>query len=129
MHISFSLKSISIQYWSLSLKWLLFNVSKIDPYLNERSIDIYEISCFTIGDFCNIAEPINCSLMTTLPHSVHVFSKFKSKPVEIQADLCVRSLCSERPSAPQSYQLPMKMFPMCRGVYNAAQNQEDIWKG
>ena len=60
---------------------------KIGPYLNERSIDIYEISCFMISDFCKIAEPINCSLMTTLLYSIHVFSTFKSKPVEIQADL------------------------------------------
>jgi hypothetical protein len=127
VHISFSLKSIGIQYWSLSLKWL-FNVSKIDPYLNERSIGIYEISCFMIGDFCNIAEPINCSLMTTLLHSVPVVSKFKSKPMQIQADLHGSVAVLRVTLNTTSYLLPIKMFPMCKGVYSANHNQEEIWK-
>lgn len=100
MHIYFSLKSISIRYWSLNLKWLFFNVSKIDPYFNEPSIDIYEISCFMFSDFCNIAEPTESLLGPSLLHLIHVISKLKINLWGFRL-LCMEvSLGPKRTSAP-----------------------------
>lgn len=118
MHTSFSLKSISIQYWSLNLKWLFFNVSKIDPYLNERSIDIYEIRCFMVSGCYNMAEPINCSLMTMLLHLLHVFNVYKQTCADAS---CCAWKCHCAQSDPQHHRhtrYPIKCF-QCAKEYMA----------
>lgn len=105
---------------------------KIDPYLNECSIDIYEISCFMISGSVTL---LSLSTAHSCPHSFTQSmssQSWKANPWRLRLICMEVLLCSEWPSTPQSYLLPLKILPVChesimRAIIRRSGNSNDEW--